>query len=93
MPEQLAFDGKTRDIGVVESRFARSKSGTLKENPMPTIYGFGPTDKKCRDCIHLVAFRFSKTYYKCDLRRISHSAVTDHRALWPTCGKFVEATE
>lgn len=91
MTEQMGLDGSVRDIGVVESRFPRTKSGTLKYNPMPSVYGFGPTDKVCGDCKHLVAVRMSKTYYKCELRRMSSSAVTDHRVNWPTCGKFEEA--
>ena len=94
MPEQLAFDGTVRDIGVVESRFARTKSGTLKENPMPSVYGYGPTDKVCGDCVHFYRVGgVAGRYFKCELRHVSSSAVTDHRVNWPTCGKFEEATE
>ena len=92
MAEQLAF-GSFRDIGVVESRFERTKSGALKHNPMPVVYGPGPADKRCRDCAHLLVFEQSKRWFKCELRRVSGSTVTDHRALWPTCGRFEPVDE
>jgi hypothetical protein len=93
MSEQLALDGTTRDIGVVEHLFPRTKSGALRENPMPSVYGPGPADKRCRDCVHLLVFEQSRRWFKCELRRMSSSVVTDHRATWPTCGKFEQAPE
>jgi hypothetical protein len=81
------------DLGVTEQHMERTKSGTLKQNPMPLVYGAGPEDKKCRDCAHFYRVGgVGGRYYKCDLRHQTSGPATDHRALWPTCGKF-EAAE
>ena len=83
---QLVF-GVDRDPGVVMDGFERVKTGALKHNPMPVLYGPGPDDKRCRDCVHCHAGH-SRRWFKCDLREFSNSTRTDHRATWPTCGKF-----
>ena len=59
-----------------------------KLNPMVKIYGPGPSNYRCKDCTHLYAKQFANRYFKCDLRRNTNGPATDHRANWPTCGKF-----
>lgn len=66
----------------------RNRDGSHKFNPMLV---HGTTEgEKCKTCIHLVAKRYSKTYYKCALRRNvqKSSPQSDHRINWPACGKF-----
>jgi len=67
----------------------KSKSGTLKTNPCLAAFGLGVEGRRCGGCFHLyrvggVAGRF----YKCDLRRVTSGAATDHRVRWPACGRF-----
>ena len=59
-----------------------------KTNPCIAVYGPGPADTHCTDCTHLRRMQRDKTYIKCDLRKRTHGAGTDHRALWPTCARF-----
>jgi hypothetical protein len=43
----------------------------------------------CGHCQHCLAERYhNKTYYKCELYKISHSASSDWRVKWIACGKF-----
>ncbi len=42
----------------------------------------------CGNCAHFLRIQFSRTYFKCDLTNMSHSAATDWHARWPACGKF-----
>ena len=49
-----------------------------------------PQGYHCGDCIHLVAHVYNKTYFKCNLFRVSLSASSDWRKKWPACGKFEE---
>ena len=70
----------------------RTKSGTPKTNPCLVAFGPGPAGRQCAECTH-----FSRVggvggrYYKCDLRRGTSGAATDHRVRWPACGRFEEA--
>lgn len=82
--------GEDRDPGVVADLFPRLKSGALASNPMLVMYGEGPPDRRCRDCDR---FRWYGRYGKCDRRENSNSTRTDHRATWPTCGKFTQGEE
>jgi hypothetical protein len=59
-------------------------------NPVIAAYGVGPEGRQCKDCTHLCSHGRGKTFYKCDLRNITHGAATDHRIAWPACGKFDE---
>ena len=59
-----------------------------KTNPCLLLYGAGPESTTCATCTHLHALHMGGTYYKCDLRRLSRSAATDHRMRWPACGKY-----
>jgi hypothetical protein len=90
--QRLIF-GVNRDPGVREeatvSGGARNKSGALRANPMLAVAGPGPAGERCERCRHL--YQVGGTagrYYKCDLRRVSASAATDHRVRWPACGRF-----
>jgi hypothetical protein len=59
------------------------------DNPCITLYGNGPEDARCKDCCHLLRLRYhDKTYIKCEMRKITHGAGSDHRAGWLACGKF-----
>lgn len=57
-------------------------------NPMVRTAGAGPDGTMCRTCLHLIAKRYSKTYYKCKLRQNTNGQATDHRVRWPTCSKY-----
>jgi hypothetical protein len=70
----------------------RNTDGSAKTNPM-LVHGPGPADKQCADCSHLIVYRYSKAYYKCDLRNNSASARTDQRVGWPSCAKFEQAAD
>jgi hypothetical protein len=63
-------------------------AGVLSPNPMVRRFGPGPEGAVCRDCRWLHAFEYSRVYYKCELRGISHGPATDHRVRWPACGQF-----
>lgn len=64
-----------------------------KANPCVRIFGPGPEGVKCKDCAHLWRKRFSRTYYKCDLRGNTNGPGTDHRVNWPACSQFVPRAE
>lgn len=57
-------------------------------NPCIPVYGKGPDGKRCATCKHLRVHQYANRYYKCDLRRMSASAATDHRVRWDACGKY-----
>ena len=62
-----------------------------KGNPLIPIYGPGPEGTICRQCIHLYQVGgIASHVLKCELRRNTGGAATDHRARWPTCGRFEE---
>lgn len=42
----------------------------------------------CGDCDHKHARHFAKTYWKCDLVRMTHGAASDIRLSWPACSRF-----
>lgn len=60
-------------------------------NPMVRAFGFGPAEKNCQTCLHLVIHQPGQNrYYKCRLRGITNGPATDHRVRWPACGKYEE---
>lgn len=59
-----------------------------KQNPCLALYGPGPEGTKCATCKHLAGLKYSHTYWKCTLRKLSRSAATDHRKNWPACAKY-----
>lgn len=60
----------------------------LKINPMVRAQGKGPQEYKCKHCKFLFRKTYSKTYFKCSFRGDTNGPGTDHKANWPTCGKF-----
>jgi hypothetical protein len=57
-------------------------------NPMVRWFGRGPEGARCATCRHLVRHRYSRTYWKCALRRNTGGAATDHRVRWSACEKY-----
>ena len=59
------------------------------QDPNPCVKLYGAIDgKKCKKCIHLYSKHYSKTYYKCDLRKDTNGRGTDHRVNWNACTKY-----
>jgi len=56
-------------------------------NPCVALYGEMP-GQTCKGCKYLIGWAHSRVYYKCQLRKITHGAGTDHRVNWPACGKY-----
>lgn len=61
-------------------------------NPCIRAYGRGPEDAKCKTCALLRRKHYAKTYIKCSLRRDTNGPGTDHKANWPACGKYQNAS-
>jgi hypothetical protein len=60
-------------------------------NPMIAYFGRGPDGTRCKTCVHCrYPDGYGRRYYKCDLRRLTHGAATDHRVRWPACGRYEE---
>jgi hypothetical protein len=59
-------------------------------NPCVNLYGAGPEGRLCKDCSHFFEVLADKTYLKCDQRKLTHGAGSDHRARWSPCKKFEE---
>jgi hypothetical protein len=70
--------------GIVEMTEPREAS----VNPCLALYGPGPDGMRCKSCSHMRAKRQDKVYWKCDLRKNTNGAGTDHRRNWPACGRF-----
>jgi len=66
----------------------RNKDGSYKTNPLLSVHGPGPDNKRCKHCAFFYTKYFSKKYFKCELRKYTKSPNTDHRANWLTCGRF-----
>ena len=66
---------------------------STEPNPCVRLWGPGPEGTKCRTCAHLIARRWARIYYKCDMRRMSRCEATDHRVLWRACGKYERREE
>lgn len=59
------------------------------DNPMMGLHGKGPMHTTCQSCTHFVAVAYTRTVYKCYLRKDNtHSRETDQKAHWPTCGWY-----
>lgn len=90
MAEQESLTGWFGETFPLPQKPRKPKKG---ENPCVLLYGSGPEDKKCGDCTHFHRLYYhNQTYFKCDLRKITHGAASDHRLRWPTCSKFEERT-
>ena len=66
------------------------KKAASEPNPCVKTFGMGPEGKKCKTCAKLYARKFSKTYYKCALRRETCGPGSDHRLGWNSCAKYEE---
>lgn len=60
----------------------------LKVNPMVKVHGTGPEGKRCKHCTHFIIKQWGNRYFKCAFRGNTNGPGTDHRANYPTCGKF-----
>lgn len=77
----IGWDGT--QIGIVPSQ---------GENPM-LVFGYGPDGATCKSCAHLIRDDWhNKTYLKCNLRKHTRGAGSDHRASWPACKKYEAKT-
>lgn len=45
----------------------------------------------CGQCVHLVTYHQSSTWFKCTLTVQTASSATDWRKRWPACGAFEPA--
>ncbi len=62
-------------------------------NPCLALYDPGPAGQTCKGCLHLRCLTSANPnarHWKCDLRKVTHGAATDHRVTWPACGKYTE---
>ena len=80
-------------VGIGRVKDGKGRLGAFKSNPLVPLYGPGPEGARCGDCVHIVAHRYSKTYYKCDLRGDGAGPATDHRVGWQACAKYEEYEE
>ncbi len=65
-------------------------------NPCLALYGPGPQGQTCKGCIHLrylTSANPNARHWKCDLRKVTHGAATDHKVRWPACGRYERRTE
>jgi hypothetical protein len=84
--EQLTLDGRGLPLEVAQR--------VTKGNPLLPIFGEGPEGVTCRSCRHLYRVGgIAKHVLKCDLRRVTSGEATDHRAGWPSCGRYEEGRE
>lgn len=65
----------------------------FKINPMVKSCGKGPAEFKCKHCVYFIRKEYSKTYFKCQWRGNTNGPGTDHKANWPTCGKFMAVSK
>lgn len=75
-------------FATTEEWFADATKHAKAVNPCVRLYGLAEPAAKCKDCRLFIRHEMSKTYFKCELRGITHGPATDHRANWPACGRF-----
>ena len=68
------------------------KSGRKRFATMQEIHGT-LEGKKCKDCKHRVTVRWSRSYNKCELWRMTNCSSTDIRVNNVACKKFEECDE
>lgn len=61
-------------------------------NPMVAQHGAGPEGATCGGCSHLFGIEYSRRYWKCELRGLTHGPGTDMRKRWPACAKYEAGT-
>lgn len=77
----VAFSGKESRAGRTR-RLANTRLAKMRQT-----YG-RKDDAKCGECANLIAFRQSRTWFKCKVYGVSSSEASDWRKKWPACGKF-----
>jgi hypothetical protein len=70
----------------------KNKSGGFIINPCIAVFGKGPEKTRCKSCVHFIRKQYRGTYFKCKFRGDTNGPGTDHRANWPTCGRFILET-
>lgn len=81
--QRLLF-GVDREPGEVQTG-----KGKAQVNPCVVAFGPGPEGRTCGSCTHLFAMGgVAGRYLKCDLRRVTSGAATDHRSRWPACARY-----
>lgn len=75
---------------VAVKKFVKGRSQGYKTNPCISVYGKGPEGTRCKNCVNFFKKYVGKTFFKCELRGDTGGPGTDHRANWPTCGKYKE---
>jgi ribosomal protein L37AE/L43A len=80
---------KTMNVPPEHEEWYRRQMAKLNSNPMVALHGHYP-GHECKECSHLRPVRMARTYWKCDLRPLTHGPATDHRVHWPACAKFEE---
>lgn len=78
---------------VQPEKLLKNKSGGFNLNPCIAGFGKGPEGTRCKNCVHFVRKHYGAVYFKCKLRGDTNGPGTDHRANWPTCGRYQEDKE
>lgn len=67
----------------------KNSSGAFNVNPCIKGHGHGPEGTRCKTCAYFERKHVrGKVYFKCELRGDTNGTGTDHRANWPTCGRY-----
>lgn len=93
MKQQTIF-GEEIDVAVPTPASTRRWTRPPDYNPCVAFYGAGPAGKRCKECAHLVMWldHGNGRIYKCDLRKNTSGAATDHRVNWPACARWQAVT-
>lgn len=81
-PTQLNLFGKPCPMDNILTSAGRPKYKTMQE-----LHGINRI-QKCKDCEHVRQFRYSRTFHKCQLWRVTHSPATDIKINSFACGLF-----
>lgn len=73
----------------------RDKEIERGPNPCVRSFGIGPKGAKCSTCCQIFVSHDSGTrrYYKCELRKNTKGAATDHRTRWDACAKYSQVVK
>lgn len=82
--KQIDIFGNQTDLSAIEKK---EKLKRKRYRTMQQMHGIRE-GKRCGDCKHCVGYKQSKTWYKCKLWIMSHSAATDIRLKDTACNKF-----
>lgn len=86
--KQLDLFGGETDVSKMDYSRKTSRKPTIKET-FRVMAGFN-REHKCKDCSHLVAFKYNRTYYKCEKMGITNSDASDIRLSDDSCNFFEE---